>query len=278
VREALRDEPPPLLSPAGAGRVRTTGPSPLVWIVPVLVVAAVGGWFAWRQWGAPAAKAPAVVEAPPAEPARPLPEPLSAEPSPGTLAEAVGVDPSARSAAADPPISREAPAAVPAESEPSDVEVARDTAVSPPPPAEPEAGPEAGPETRSTVAEPMPATPGPVAATTPARSVRSLTLGESAGGAELVIAGDGTFAAGSFSYSEIGGDNPRVLIKLRGMESPYRGASAGSNRLVRGVRTGYHLTGRGNEVHVVVDLVAPAAQVTALEPGPAGLVLRLGAR
>ena len=53
---------------------------------------------------------------------------------------------------------------------------------------------------------------------------------------------------------------------------------AGSNRLVRGVRTGYHLTGRGNEVHVVVDLVAPAAQVTALEPGPAGLVLRLGAR
>ena len=100
--------------------------------------------------------------------------------------------------------------------------------------------------------------------------------GATAGGTELVLAGDGTFVTGSFSYSEIGGENPRVLIKLKGMQSPYRGpAPRGAGPLVRGVRTGFHVTPTGNEIHVVVDLARGGVKVSGLAPANAGLTLTL---
>jgi hypothetical protein len=103
--------------------------------------------------------------------------------------------------------------------------------------------------------------------------------GATAGETLLVLAGDGSFNTGAWSYSEIGGENPRVLIKLKGMESPYRGptphAPAAGGKLVRGVRTGFHVTASGNEIHVVVDLARGGVKVVALEPQGSGLILRL---
>ena len=103
--------------------------------------------------------------------------------------------------------------------------------------------------------------------------------GATAGETVLVLSGDGVFAVGSFSYSEIGGENPRVLIKLKGMQSPYRGpaphAPQAGGALVRGVRTGFHVTSGSNEIHVVVDLARAGVKVVSLAPEAAGLTLSL---
>jgi len=45
--------------------------------------------------------------------------------------------------------------------------------------------------------------------------------------------------------------------------------------LVRGVRTGFHVTASGNEIHVVVDLARGGVKVVSLAPEAAGLTLTL---
>jgi len=44
---------------------------------------------------------------------------------------------------------------------------------------------------------------------------------------------------------------------------------------VRGVRTGFHVTPAGNEIHVVVDLARGGVKVRTLEPAASGLNLTL---
>jgi hypothetical protein len=64
------------------------------------------------------------------------------------------------------------------------------------------------------------------------------------------------------------------------MENPYRGpAPHGGGNLVRGVRTGFHITAAGNEIHVVVDLARGGVKVVSLAPAgsdASALTLRLG--
>lgn len=235
VREALRDEPAEI---AGAAAVRRGGTSPVVWAL--LVVALAGaGYYAWQRWGAPpSAAAPVVVAEPPKAPA---PEPLPAVAADRTLAEAVGVDTTRPSPAA-------APTALATEAPPADqpaVETPVETPPSPPP------------------AEPP-------AADLPAAKALLRIEAKDEGNLTLVtLTGDGSFRPGAFSYSEIGGDNPRVLIKLKGMTAPFRGAVAPGTATLRGVRTGFHVTNAGNEVHVVLDL-APAQPVKVSELSPEG--------
>jgi hypothetical protein len=234
--------------------------------------AAAAGWFLWKRSNATPEPPPVAAEPAPVEPAKPVPEPLSAEPDPTqTLAEAVGVDAGARSPASEPPISRRPTGAPPEETA---------AAAADPEPAEPYTGtaPPGSPVvTETPVTIPAPAEPLPLTAPDGA-AASHVTAIEWRGASDLVIRGDGAFAAGSFSYSEIGGENPRVLVKLRGMAGPFRGAAGGASSLARGVRTGYHAGGRGNEVHVVVDLATPAASVAALAPEGQTLVLRFAAR
>ena len=275
VREALRDVsrdvsrelPPAPLAGAAATRAARTSPALLTLLVVVLLGA--GGWFAWQKWGRGAVEETAA--APVAtKPAPPAPEPLSAAPGATTLAEAVGVDPSARSLAADPPASggSSAPPDEPDETvQPADTEA--DAAATTAATGTDSAIAAAPSPTDTAPREPLPAT------TERARRVNALEWREAGGGSELLIAADGGFPPGSFSYSEIGGENPRVLIKLRGMESPFRGATSGSSALARGVRSGYHVRDGGNEIHLVVDLAPPAAKVASLAPSPGGLLLQL---
>ena len=272
VREALRDQPPALtLGGAAHARSERAGSSTALWVALVLAGVAVGGWFLWQRYAArPAAPEPQPVAA---EPAKPAPEPLSATPDTSTtLAQAVGVDPTVRSPATEPPISQKVTGA-PAESQPDETEA----------PAEPDSGAATADSpvaTETPVTIPAPPEPAPATAPAgePAKSVAAISWLDSAGANELVIRGDSAFAAGSWSYSEIGGENPRVLVKIRGMQSPFRGAAGGASPLARGVRTGYHVGNRGNEIHVVVDLAPPAAKVASLAPEGSTLVLRFTPR
>lgn len=274
VREALREDAPLPMMGAAASSEREGTPGWL-WALLALAVVGGGGYLSWRQWGAGwFAQRSAVAESAPASAPEPAPvrrpEPLNAVPGPDTtLAETVGVDPKAISPASAPP--QAAPPAA-ADEEPSDVAAAATA-----PAATPEPLPAAAPVSEA---------PRPPAGAT-AEAPRAARLngidwradGDAPGGTKLVLVGDGVFAAGTFSYSEIGGDNPRILIKLKGMESPYRGpaprAPQDGGALVRGVRTGFHVTPAGNEIHVVVDLARRGVKVVSLAPEALGLALTL---
>lgn len=233
VQEALADEPAEI---AGAAAVRTGGASPWVW---VLLVAALvgGGYYAWQRWSTvPPAAPPAAVEQPTQAP---TPEPLPTVAADRTLAEAVGVDTSRPSPASAPTAlaAAEPPAVAPAAEAPIEV-----SASAPPPTA--------------------PATGLP-----PAKSLLRIEARDESNLTLVTLTGDGAFLPGAFSYSEIGGENPRVLIKLKGMAAPFRGAATQSTAALRGVRTGFHVTNAGNEVHVVLDLVpAQRSKVSELSP------------
>ena len=268
VREALRDEPP-LPSIAAAAAVSARPGSPWRMVLLILALAGAAGTFAWYQWGskvragrsgsATGALASPTEPAPVSPPAGRRPEPLAAAPAPGTtLVQEVGIDPRALSPAAAQP--RSGATTAPPE-EPSDVAVAAADAAGAPAEARPEQLP---------VPQNL------------ARARRLLGIdwnesGEPPGQTTLMLAGDAAFATGSFSYSEIGGENPRVLIKLKNMENPYRGpAPHGGGGLVRGVRTGFHVTTTGNEIHVVVDLARSGVRVVSLAPsGSDGSALTL---
>lgn len=255
VREAL-SEPP--LDLTGAAFVPQRGTSPWIWAALALVLVG-GGYFGWHRWGKARLAEPAPqVAAAPAEPqqARPRePEPLPTVDPNRTLAETVGVEAGAPSPAAAPTT-----ASLPGTgNEPAAPSVPT-----------PQTGTSTAPATAATATSPpVPAaTEESPAATLPrARSLRAISAREEANLTLVTLTGDGTFLPGSFSYSEIGGDNPRVLIKLKGMTTPFRGPSPSASQVLRGVRTGYHATSDGNEVHVVLDLVPSArARVSELTP------------
>ncbi|GMU67030.1 MAG: hypothetical protein AMXMBFR36_33040 [Acidobacteriota bacterium] len=236
---------PPRLAGAAAASDAPSSRGPWPWIAAAIALAAIAGggwWFYLRPQPAepaPAAAAPAP-EPEPSAPPKPTTPPLDPAPGPGTtLAEAVG------SSTTAPAVPLPAPTAPPAEV--------------------------------AAAAEPAAAAPAPSGR--PAATVSSIASAAVAGGTVVTISGDGDFPTGRFSWSEIGGDKPRVLIKLKGIGSPYRGASAGSTAEVAGVRTGFHQLAGGPELHIVLDLVPDArVAVDAVEPAADGLVVRLSRR
>jgi uncharacterized protein (TIGR02266 family) len=249
---AVSGEPPRLAGAARASDAPTSrGPWPWIAAAIVVAAAAAGGWwyFLRPRPVEPPAAAPPTAVAEPAPAPEPTSPPLDPAPGPGTtLVEAVGT-------------STPAPA-VPLPATP------------PPATAAPEPAP-AAPEPAPVAAEPAPA----AASARPATTVTAISGAAVDGGSTVTIAGDGGFPTGRFSWSEIGGDKPRVLIKLKGISSPYRGAAPGSTAEVAGVRTGFHQLTGGPELHVVLDLVAGARVVVdAVEPAGDALIVRLSRR
>jgi uncharacterized protein (TIGR02266 family) len=75
------------------------------------------------------------------------------------------------------------------------------------------------------------------------------------GGTLLVLVADGGFNDGTFSRFRLGGELPREVVRIRGVQQPFdRAAIRVGTREVAQVRTGLHA---GNELHVVLDLAAP---------------------
>ncbi len=193
------------------------------------LLAAAGWWFFLRPQPAPPTAGAAPAVEP--EPAPVAPPPL--DPAPGrerTLAESVGTG-----------VAAPEPAAVTA---PAPAGGAAATA----PPADPEP-------------RPQPATE--------ARRVATIASEASAGGTRIRISADGAFRTGRFSWSEIGGEKPRLLIKLKGITEPYRGPSPAASAEIAGVRTGHHQRPDGPELHVVLDF-APGAAVAVAAVTPEG--------
>ena len=255
-----------------AGRGRSLGLS--LAILGLLAIAG-GGWWYWTQYRparlaaagatASASAAPAATGAVPVEPAKsagPAARPLDSRVGPGrTLVDSVGTTEPAPETPL-PPVA--APPAATGSSRPAPtaaIATGTPAAVRP---------------------TPAPAAPEPAPATRSIGSVRSSLVREigaatAAGRTVVTIVGDGGFPTGSFSWSEIGGDKPRVLIRLKGIEQPYRSAAHGvPTPEVAGIRAGYHLASGGNELHIVLDLVPSArARIESVEPSGDTLVVTL---
>jgi len=182
------------------------------------------------------------------------------------------------------------PSAAAAESAPAPAET--------PAPLDPEPGPETtlaesvgaqreAPDAALPAAGPEPAAPPAAAptetvatATSRVTRLQAIRVLATESGTVVTLNGDGFFPEGSFSWSEIGGEKPRVLIRLKGIDEPYRGGVATvPTDEVANVRTGYHQQAGGNELHVVLDL-ASARRVTveSVEPVGTGLAIRLARR
>ncbi len=249
-------EPPlPIAGVAVASDARG-GSRGLMIVGAIALVAALGAvawWFFLRSPAPPPTSASAVATPVPAPPDRPTPPPLDPQPGPGTtLAESIGQS----SPAPETPLP---PAGRPDPEPEVEVEIADE------------------PAPVATVVAQVPAAPSATArAATGVDEIRSEAV---AGGTRVTVRGNGGFPTGRFSWSEIGGDKPRVLVKLRGIERPYRGASAGPTAELAGVRVGYHVKSGGNELHVVLDLPpGSGVKVETVEPVEDRLEISLSRR
>ena len=90
------------------------------------------------------------------------------------------------------------------------------------------------------------------------------------------LVADGDFVRGRYSYSEISGSSPRVVVKLRGVSSSYGKSRTPVNTPeVQQIRTGFHpnVSNNVNEQHIVLDLASPTVKVESVEAD--GSVLRI---
>jgi uncharacterized protein (TIGR02266 family) len=121
-----------------------------------------------------------------------------------------------------------------------------------------------------------PAGAGPSASEPPAAgpltAVREVTWTTGGGRTVLTVRGDGSIPAAAVSDFRIEGDEPRHVVRLRGVTEPLSPGSleVGSPQ-VRRVRAGLHADRSPSELHLVLDLAGPAVRVTGVEPAGGGL-------
>ncbi len=115
--------------------------------------------------------------------------------------------------------------------------------------------------------------PAPVEAA-PLTGLERITWSESGEETVLALVGDGEISRQQVELLPITGGQPRLVIKIRGVERPFQPAvlEVGTSHVLR-VRTGLHA---GGELHVVVDLAAPGVSVRDLAARGSRLEVRLG--
>lgn len=281
VREALAQEEP-YAGAAVARSARDGSPARWIGLAAVLVVA--GAWALWH-FGivAPGDRAEPVatpIATPTPTPRPPLPGDLGPI---STLAETVGAS-EAADAAAPPPLPAagtapdEAARSIPPGAADEATDPASEEAASELPLAPLEPAATATPSARAA------GSPKPTPGTEPEESQTATRLDdidwtEATGTTVVTLSGDGPFRPGSYSYFELGGDKPRVLIRLRGLDQPFRpNQLAVGTAAVAGIRNGWHVKDGVNEQHVVLDLAPAGARLDGFEVMGSRIVLKLTPR
>ncbi len=122
---------------------------------------------------------------------------------------------------------------------------------------------------------------GEAAAAEPAagslRVLERITWSETGSETVLALVGDGGIDESRVQLERLGGEAPRVVLRIAGVERPFQPSSldVGTVHLVR-IRTGLHAGAEGSELHVVLDLAEPAVQVG--EPAVRGRRIELRLR
>lgn len=112
----------------------------------------------------------------------------------------------------------------------------------------------------------------------PADRVRLITWEEEPAGTVVTFWGNGRFLRDRVIRHPVQGGAPRELVKLRGIDLPYRQTvmEVGTPELLR-IRTGFHPQDRVNELHVVLDLAGSGIELTRAEASENRLRLHLEA-
>ncbi len=102
----------------------------------------------------------------------------------------------------------------------------------------------------------------------PADRVRLITWDEGPSETVVTFWGNGRFPPQRVERVRVAGGQPRELIKLRGIDLPYRETviQPGTPELQR-IRTGFHPRQPVNELHVVLDLAGPDVQLDRVVTG-----------
>jgi hypothetical protein len=111
------------------------------------------------------------------------------------------------------------------------------------------------------VAAPDRAAPGDSTAASRARGIVAIEPSAADGGEAVILRADAPWRRQDIFAALIGPDPPRYLLRLSGIERPWRPANLEvGSPLVQRVRTGLHSTPRGPELHVVLDLSTRAVE------------------
>ncbi len=110
--------------------------------------------------------------------------------------------------------------------------------------------------------EPEPEVPSGAALT----GIDRMTWKAEPNGLQITFWADGRVSGALLSHHHIGGENPRELLKIRGVSRPFAGdgEEVGDGR-VKKIRFGYHQGDSGNEIHVVFDLSSDSVTVRELD-------------
>jgi uncharacterized protein (TIGR02266 family) len=167
------------------------------------------------------------------------------------------------------------PAAEPAEpAGEAGVDTAGEDAAPSPPAAEEEPPPEVEAEAAVAASQVEPAAAEPVEPADPFTGLDRINWNELGSETVLSLVADGVIARRSVELVTIGGAQPRLVIKIAGVQRPFQPAvlEVGTAHVDR-VRTGLHA---GGELHVVVDLAAAGVAVRDLAVGGGRVKVRLG--
>lgn len=101
--------------------------------------------------------------------------------------------------------------------------------------------------------------------TGPATRIESVEWVEQSGSTLFTLTADGGLSQETISVQRLQ-DPPRVLVKIPGIGSPLEPATraVGSEEVV-GIRTGLHQVDGGSQLHLVVDLASPTAEVKRMQ-------------
>ncbi len=111
------------------------------------------------------------------------------------------------------------------------------------------------------------AVPEPPAPVRPARSLEEIRWSAAgAAGLRVVLRLDGSVDRQAVASSRLGGDNPRLLLSIRGITARrVQPRLAVSSPEVVAIRTGLHQGNEGDRLHVVFDLASPRVDVASLD-------------
>jgi len=100
----------------------------------------------------------------------------------------------------------------------------------------------------------------------PASLITAITVVTLEDGRTVIeLVGNGTLATAGVGHLRLGGDKPREVLKVRGIQQAYRDpVIIVGDQNVRRIRTGFHDEGATPELHLVIDLVSEQVKLTRL--------------
>jgi len=140
-----------------------------------------------------------------------------------------------------------------------------------PPPFPPPAAASPAPTPPARAAEEVPS-----AASSTFTAVERITWEQNGGATEIVLWGNGAIRRANYQQVRVGGDPPREVVKLIGIQRPFsQGRLEVSTRQVRQLRIGFHEKPGADELHVVIDLANPDTRVTGIQEETGRLRVRI---